>query len=264
MTRSRYITIQEWMLELGIGGNDLLAYALVFGFCQDGKSCFRGSYDYLARWLGCTRRTAITVVERLVELGLLRKEVKDVNGVRFCDLYALTPGGCNYFTSSENFAPRGENSSQGGGENFSPHNNSNHNAYANRDNKEKERSINTSKEKEFSFRTFLIDAGVSADTADQWLEVRKAKKMTNSALALKATLAEIAKSGHSAEDCIRECVIRSWGGFKAEWLAREEAGTRATRPDKQSGTAYMLEQMERRMARQRTGGYDINDLPDEQ
>lgn len=251
------------MLELGIGGNDLLAYALVYGFCQDGRSCFRGSYEYLCRWLNCNRSTAIRVVARLEEQGLLRKEVKEVNGVRFCDLYALLPEGWQIATTGGKMPLGGGDLQQGGGGNLQPHNNSNHNAYANRDNKEKERSINTSKEKEFSFRTFLIDAGVSADTADQWLEVRKAKKMTNSALALKATLAEIAKSGHSAEDCIRECVIRSWGGFKAEWLAREEAGTRATRPDKQSGTAYMLEQMERRMARQRTG-YDINDLPDEQ
>lgn len=255
MTKSRYITIQEWMLELGIGGNDLLAYALVYGFCQDGTSSFTGSLNYVAQWLGTTRRTALSVLQRLEERGLITKRSIYQEGVKFCE-YRVNFSACEIFTSGENSSTRVVKILHKGGENSSP-NNIEYNAYANRDNKEKERSINTSKEKEFSFRTFLIDAGVSADTADQWLEVRKAKKMTNSALALKATLAEIAKSGHSAEDCIRECVIRSWGGFKAEWLAREEAGRR------QEPKSNMEQIYERIMARE-NGTFNPYDLPDEQ
>ena len=222
-------------------------------FTARGRECYI-SNDWICERLGVAKRTAQMYLKHLIDRGLVRV-VKFDGRVRYLEsnlpsLQDRSAGNCT--ADVQNFAPQTCNDLR-------------HTYSKQRINKntEKERSINTSKEKEFSFRTFLIDAGVSADTADQWLEVRKAKKMTNSALALKATLAEIAKSGHSAEDCIRECVIRSWGGFKAEWLAREEAGTRGTRPDKQSGTAYMLEQMERRMARQ-SAGYDINDLPDEQ
>ena len=254
MTKSRYITIQEWMLELGIGGNDLLAYALVYGFCQNGTNHYEGSYEYIARWLGCEHRTVRRIVAKLVEAGLFYKEEHWKNGVKFCDLYALVPDGQNVPPPDKMSADFGQND-QRAGDKMSHHNN-------NRDNKKRDNNPPVYNPP-FDFLQALLDAGVSAETANAWLAVRKAKRCVNTALAWKETLAEIRKSGRSAEECIRECVIRSWGGFKAEWLAREEAGTRATRPDKQSGTAYMLEQMERRMARQRTG-YDINDLPDEQ
>ena len=242
------------MLELGIGGNDLLAYALVYGFCQNGTNHYEGSYEYIARWLGCEHRTVRRIVAKLVEAGLFYKEEHWKNGVKFCDLYALVPDGQNVPPPDKMSADFGQND-QRAGDKMSHHNN-------NRDNKKRDNNPPVYNPP-FDFLQALLDAGVSAETANAWLAVRKAKRCVNTALAWKETLAEIRKSGRSAEECIRECVIRSWGGFKAEWLAREEAGTRATRPDKQSGTAYMLEQMERRMARQRTG-YDINDLPDEQ
>lgn len=247
-----WVPIEIWQ-DADLCWNEKVLLMEIDSFTSRGKECYI-SNEYICDLLGVGERTARAYVSHLIERDLVRL-VKFDGRVRYLEsnlpsLQGRPADNCR--------ADRQKIAGQSGKklpDTYSKDTGINR--------PEKERSINTSKEKEFSFRTFLIDAGVSADTADQWLEVRKAKKMTNSALALKATLAEIAKSGHSAEDCIRECVIRSWGGFKAEWLAREEAGTRATRPDKQSGTAYMLEQMERRMARQRTG-YDINDLPDEQ
>ena len=242
------------MLELGIGGNDLLAYALVYGFCQNGTNHYEGSYEYIARWLGCEHRTVRRIVAKLVEAGLFYKEEHWKNGVKFCDLYALVPDGQNVPPPDKMSADFGQND-QRAGDKMSHHNNS-------RDNKKRD-NIPPRYNPPVDLFKALKAAGVNAATAHDWLQVRKTKRLTNTETAWRETQREIAKSGHSAEECIRECVIRSWGGFKAEWLAREEAGTRGTRPEKQSGTAYMLEQMERRMARQRTG-YDINDLPDEQ
>jgi hypothetical protein len=41
---NNYISIQGWMVEqLGLKGNELLAYALIHGFSQDGKNQFTGS-----------------------------------------------------------------------------------------------------------------------------------------------------------------------------------------------------------------------------
>ena len=235
MTKARYITIQEWMLDLGIGGNDLLAYALVWGFCQDGKSCFRGSLEYVARWLGVNRRTAIRVMQRLQDLQLVTKSEVNIGGVKLCE----------YVTTGDKFTQGVVTNSHGGGDNLSP-NNKDINIYNNK--------IYTTPK--FNFRQSLIAAGISAETADQWLQVRKFKRLANTEIALKDVLNEISKTRLSAEECIRECVARSWGGFKAVWLERER-----NRTEPESDTMYMWRQMQRS---QQQSNNTVNDYPDEQ
>ena len=47
-----YIAIQGFMVkDLELAGNELIAYALIYGFSQDGESQFRGSLSYVADWL---------------------------------------------------------------------------------------------------------------------------------------------------------------------------------------------------------------------
>ena len=70
----------------------------------------------------------------------------------------------------------------------------------------------------FDFRSALIDLGVTEETADTWLAVRRSHKAVNSELAFKDLVAEIAKTGQSAEECIRIAAVHSWRGFKAEYL----------------------------------------------
>lgn len=75
--------------------------------------------------------------------------------------------------------------------------------------------------KKFSFLKELIAIGVERKIAEEWLKVRKNKKLTQTETAFRKTKAEIDKSGRNANDCITLCVERSWGGFKAEWVERE-------------------------------------------
>lgn len=70
----------------------------------------------------------------------------------------------------------------------------------------------------FDFRAALLGLGVSVETADTWLEVRRRAKAVNSELAFKDLCTEIAKSGQPAEECIRIAAASSWRGFKAEYL----------------------------------------------
>lgn len=79
----------------------------------------------------------------------------------------------------------------------------------------------------FSLRSALIAAGVSADVADAWLAVRKAKRAVNTEVAWRAIEREISRSGRSAGECIRFAAERSWAGFKADWL-NEESTKRPT------------------------------------
>ena len=259
MTKMRYISVQEWMLELGIGGNDLLAYALVWGFCQNGTNHYEGSYEYIARWLGCEHRTVRRIVAKLVEAGLFYKEEHWKNGVKFCDLYALVPDGQNVPSEDKMSNDFGHNV-QRAGDKMSHHNN--RDIYRNKDNNPPIYNP------PFDFYKALLTAGVSEETAQAWLAVRKAKKCVNTELAFKETMKEVGKSGQSAEQCIRFSASRSWAGFKAEWLEREQNGGAGTelRPKYVDNITFMIEQRKRRLAEEAAQqSYNPNDdLPDEQ
>ena len=69
-----YITIQGWMrTELKLSGNELIVYAIIYGFSQNKQGEFTGSAQYLADWVGCTRRTVMTILNKLVENNFISK-----------------------------------------------------------------------------------------------------------------------------------------------------------------------------------------------
>ena len=88
--------------------------------------------------------------------------------------------------------------------------------------------------KKFSFLKELIAIGVERKIAEEWIKVRKNKKLTQTETAFRKTKAEIDKSGRNANDCITLCVERSWGGFNAEWIEREIKAQPQTTPTNQS------------------------------
>lgn len=75
--------------------------------------------------------------------------------------------------------------------------------------------------KKFSFLKELLSIGVERNIAEEWIKVRRNKKLTQTETAFRKTKKEIEKSGLSANDCITLCVEHSWGGFNAEWVERE-------------------------------------------
>lgn len=80
-----YITIQGWMIEkLHLKGNELIAFGLIFGFCQDRNSKFTGSLNFVRKWLGASSKTtAVNVLNKLVEQNLLIKHSKEINKIIF-------------------------------------------------------------------------------------------------------------------------------------------------------------------------------------
>ena len=89
MDNTNYITIQGWMVnELKLKGNELLTFAIIYGFTQDGESRFQGSCAYIADWLGSSRQTALNMLNLLAGKGLINKNEKLVNGIKVCD-YAV-------------------------------------------------------------------------------------------------------------------------------------------------------------------------------
>lgn len=81
-----FVAIQGWMVtELGLKGNSLLIYAIIYGFSQAEGQDFSGSLQYLADWTNSTRQGALRILKNLIEAGLIIKKEKIVNGVKFCE-----------------------------------------------------------------------------------------------------------------------------------------------------------------------------------
>ena len=90
MKNEQFITIQGWMRnELGLKGNELLVYALIYGFSQDEESEFSGSIGYIADWTGATKQTIHNTLKSLCEKELLHKEESFIKGVKYCSYRAI-------------------------------------------------------------------------------------------------------------------------------------------------------------------------------
>ena len=84
MNSNCYVVLQAWMMrELRLKGNELVVYALIFGFTQDGETLYKGSYKYISYVLGISRKTAIRVLKSLEEKGLIIKSQENINDVLF-------------------------------------------------------------------------------------------------------------------------------------------------------------------------------------
>ena len=87
-----HFTITSEMRELGLTGNDLLVYAVIAGYSANRQGCYYGSLAYLCEVTGIARRTAIDVLKRLQDRGLLHKEEHIENNIRRC-FYEVRGGG---------------------------------------------------------------------------------------------------------------------------------------------------------------------------
>ena len=84
MEKEYYIHIQWWMAQrLKLSGNELLTYAIVYGFSQDGESAFLGSSKYVSYALRVSRPTAIKALDSLTSKGLIIKTQEKINDVVF-------------------------------------------------------------------------------------------------------------------------------------------------------------------------------------
>ena len=137
-----FITVQGWMAQnLNLKGNNLLTFALIFGFCQDKESQFKGSLKYICEWLQCSRGTAMNALSFLVENDMIVKKVISKNLVTF-----------NEYTISERVVQilngGGTNIERGGGTKIEPNN-------IVLNNIEDNNTLNIKKEK--TFKTFSIE-----------------------------------------------------------------------------------------------------------
>lgn len=88
-----YITVPGFaIVELGLSGNELLCYSLIYGFTQDNETEFRGSLNYVASALNVTKQNAKKIIDRLIDRGLIEKREMFFSGVKFCHYVANRHG----------------------------------------------------------------------------------------------------------------------------------------------------------------------------
>ena len=87
-----YYQVSGWMLnELQLKGNELLVYAIIYGFTQS-NNCYSGGLSYLEDFTGATKPTVIQVIKNLCVKGLLIKES-----------FTTDKGICNTYKAVKNF-----------------------------------------------------------------------------------------------------------------------------------------------------------------
>ena len=83
---SNYVTILSPMITvLKLKGNELLIFALIHGFSQDGQSTFKGSLQYLIEWTGLDKTTIIRLLKQLVEKRVIKKIEYEENKIKRCE-----------------------------------------------------------------------------------------------------------------------------------------------------------------------------------
>ena len=96
INKDNFYTIQGFMVlpenagGLGLKGNELLVYAVIYGFSQDGDTWFQGSQTYLAEMCGCTRQGVQKNLDSLIKKELIEKRNITNHGVTFVEYRCQT------------------------------------------------------------------------------------------------------------------------------------------------------------------------------
>lgn len=90
---NNFVTIQGWMrTKLSLKGNELLVYAVIYGFTQTDGAKFTGSRKYLSEWCGCSMATIDRTLNSLVDKGFIsRTSYITKHGYRAVEYAAMGP-----------------------------------------------------------------------------------------------------------------------------------------------------------------------------
>lgn len=64
--------------KLNLKGNELLIYAIIFGFSQTENTSYTGGLNYLCEWTNSTKQGVIKNLKSLEEKGLIIKSEKTI------------------------------------------------------------------------------------------------------------------------------------------------------------------------------------------
>lgn len=217
-----YVPIEIWE-DHSLTWNEKVLLMEVDSFTSKGRECFI-SNEYIAELLGVSVNRASTTLSGLIKKGYVT-QVKFDGRKRWIE---SNLGGRLCTNANADFAQTQRQTLQERKDTYG-NNTSIDRCIESIDNNIDKCSYTHTRTREgFDFLEAVIQLGVSRQVAEDWMKVRHTKRATNTSTAFRNVAAEIAKSGRTAEDCIRFVAERSWAGFKAEWM--NEESPRHTRP----------------------------------
>lgn len=94
--KGSYVVLQNWMIEkLKLSGLELIVYAIIYGFSQNGINCFTSTTKYLTFWTGKTKETCLKILKSLRNKKLIARKKKHVSQVGAKPAYFL----CDYWAT---------------------------------------------------------------------------------------------------------------------------------------------------------------------
>lgn len=94
MNNENYINIQGWMInELKLKGNELILYAIIYGFSQDGENQYHGSIRYITKAMAIAPKTVARLLTSLRDKGLIISEENGNDGRLHSVVKVTTPKG---------------------------------------------------------------------------------------------------------------------------------------------------------------------------
>ena len=232
ISRENFITIQGFMItDLKLKGNELIIYAVIYGFSQAENQTFSGSLQYLMEWTNSTKPSVIKCLKSLIEKGFIEKTDKVINGVKFCEYSIVKLVGevvnkvyhpsTKFTEGGKQSLPEVVNKVYSGGKQSLPNNI--------QDNiKDNINNIKESKKEKpkTGFDEIILDYAKSLDISmraeatdllQEWLKVRKAKRAAMTDRAIKMNIEKLdslaAQSGLSVTEYLKEVICRGWGSF---------------------------------------------------
>lgn len=205
---NNFITIQGWMrTKLNLKGNELLIYALIYGFSQDGNSRFKGSRKYIADWCGCSLDTVDRSLSSLIDKGLLTKYTHtDDHGNRLIDYVATQPTSTAAQTLAQD--PWANTTSATPEQSQTP--------IAKPEPQPQPKKTRKAKSFDDIIDSYTSDPKTK-DLLGAWLQNRKAKRSAMTDRAIRGNIDKLdqcAQASHmSVNDYLNEVICRGWGSF---------------------------------------------------
>lgn len=108
---------------------------------------------------------------------------------------------------------------------------------------EQEREKEEIKPPKFNFRNSLLSLCNDTSLVDDFMQVRKNKKATNSQTAFNLLIGKIEASGKTVEEALLICCEKDWKGFDGEWLKENKKNDSMSQTSK--GLAVLAEMRRR-------------------
>lgn len=212
MENFNWIVIHGWMInELKLDGKKLLAYAIIFGFSQDGETEYTGGNNYLLHALNTSKPTLLKILKELCEEGLIKKITNNQNGVLFNKYKAILRGVKEFYG--------GSNSLTEGGQIPLPNNKYIYNKLKKTKQKKFKRKTTPKQNKlpQFYSDYSFFKKDFQTIWFDEFLPLKKRKKASVSETALKRQLNKISKFSENnykkALQILTKSVDSGWSDF---------------------------------------------------